>query len=169
MVGEFDQEVGGEADLLHDRTPAVVAFLQKPGELLGRRRGRFETHHGQAIDHVLLGERGPQCGVDLLDDGRRRAARREEAEPFGEHQVLVALLGKGRYARRKAAALRARHAEEARLAGADLLGELADRPGHRLDLAGDHVLDGGLRAAIGDMLQLDAGRLAQQHANEVRH
>ena len=140
-----------------------------PGEFLGRRRDRLEAHHGQAVDHVLLGERGTQRGVDLLHDRRRRAARREEAEPFGEHQVLVALLGEGRHARRKAAARGARHAEEARLAGADLLRELADRPGHRLDLARDHVLDGGLRAAIGDVLQLDAARLAQQHADEVRH
>ena len=63
--GGSDQEFGGEADLLHDRAPAVVALLERAGEFLGRRRHRLEAHHGQAVDHVLLGERGAQRGVGL--------------------------------------------------------------------------------------------------------
>src|SRR5215471_7126920 len=46
--------LGGEADLPHDRTPAVVALLQELGEILGRGRGRLQAHHRQTIDDILL-------------------------------------------------------------------------------------------------------------------
>lgn len=69
--------------LAHDLRPLGDVGVEDRGELLGRGLVDLGALRGELVDGVLLFHHRVDVGVDLPDHRRRRAGRREQAEPRG--------------------------------------------------------------------------------------
>ena len=97
----------------------------------------------------------------------RGAGGAEQAGPEARHQLGVAGLLEGRHLGEERRPLGEGQAEQAQLAGADVLQGGGRRLEADLDHAGQQVGGGRAAAAVDDVHQVDAHGLRHQHAEEV--
>src|SRR5262249_54108650 len=115
-----------------------------------------------SVEKALLG-----FGIEPVDDRPRRPCRHEEAEPRATFKLREAELGGCRYAGKQRVALWRGDREGAHLPGCDLRqGKRQDIEGQR-DVAGDEILHGRRRPAVGDVNEVDPGQLLELLGDDV--
>ena len=130
-----------------------------------RAADRVEAKGGELLLHLGIGQHLQQFGAHLVDDGLRRAGRRQQGEPRGRLEAREAQLVQGRQVGRIGRTLERGDADAAhpavahqRQAGAGILDADRDHAAHDV---------GEIGAAIGNVLHLDAGQMAEQLARHV--
>ena len=136
-------------------------------EVRRRIADRLRAFLGEALADRRVLERGNRRLVQLVDDLRRRAGRRDEAVPCGGFVIRPAVLGDGRHVRHGRHALLAGDRERAHLLGLDHAGDRRDRGDHELRLAAQHVGDRGAGAAIGHMHGVGLGDVIEQQRRQM--
>ena len=114
--------------------------------------------------HLGRGQRPLQLALQPVDDDRRRALGRQQAEPDIGHVAWQARLGQRGHFRQLRRARAAGHGQRAQLAGADVRHHARRARQRQQHRAGQQVGGGLAAAAVGHMRQLHAG-----HAGEQRH
>src|SRR5256885_1098370 len=140
--------------------PVVTHLRRRAGQRLQRQRLEARQHGRRA--QRLLQRHGPG-----LYGGVVRACGCDQALPGMGLEVLDALLGQRGHGRMALEPLGAGHADDAQLAGRNVLGRRRAVGQHEGDLAADHVDQGRPRAAIGHMGHLQAQALRQQFGGQV--
>ena len=137
-----------------------------------REFGRCAADRLGAVGRHLLGHLGQvhdahDLAVELVDDGRRRAGRREHAVPAGDLVAGHAGLLHRRQLRHRRRAARGGDGQRTQLARFDERARLQARGEQHVDLAADHVGHRRLAAAIRHVRHLDAGERAEQRARQM--
>src|SRR5271165_7095549 len=106
---------------LHDRCPLLLFAREVVGEILRRAAARLGAEPGERTRHRFGTQRGIGGGVELGDDRRRRAARRQERGPGAGGERRIAGLRHGRHIGQLGETLARGDRERAQLAVQDKL------------------------------------------------
>ena len=133
----------------------------------GGARQHFGAIGGEALVHVLGGERLAQLLVEPLDDGPRGPGRCHQ--PVAQGRLVAGQAGfsdRGQIGQ-QARALRAAHRQRPQQTGLGLPVGGRDRGEHHRDMAAQQIGDGRAGAFVGNMGELDARHGAEQLAGQV--
>ena len=161
----FGQQIGLLEDPRHQRR-IVTDELHQSLRRAERRSVGIVAEQVQPPHHLGRVQHLPHVGVDLADDRRRRALRRQQRRPAG-NRITRNGLADGRNVRIIRQALGHRDAEHAKVAGLALRNDLRAAEDH-VDGAGDDVLQCARIAVVGHVDHLDVRRLQKIFARQMR-
>ena len=136
-------------------------------ELLRRRADRLHQLRRQLLAHLRQLDDRHHVLVDRVDDGLRRAARRDQAVPGVGFHVDAALFQR-RHVRQIRRALGGRHRQDFHLAGLRQRRHRDRRQAGHLRVVADHRRDRRRRAGVGHVHDLRAGLERERLHGEMR-
>src|SRR5450830_1035940 len=135
--------------------------------LLRRARQWLGTFDGETLSHLITFQGGVELFVEPVDDGTRRAGRRDETITKHRFESGQALLRNGRHVGQQCRTLRAGHRQHTQGAGFGLfMGRRNWRESH-WDMSSQQINDRRSSAFVRNVRELDAGHGRKIFAADV--